>query len=137
MANRRHRKQFPCGHRGLGQCCQACDQARRQTSRQQQQQQQQRLQQRAWRDSFHQDPINLKGFPKHVVKKARQVMGRLAQGTHYSRLGGVRWHHNPSIVRIPLGRDYRLLCRYQGKTITPDRVLSHEDYNNRARGTHR
>lgn len=33
------------------------------------------------------------------------------------------------VIRIPVTRRYRLLCRDDGDQIVPVKVISHEDYN--------
>jgi hypothetical protein len=74
----------------------------------------QQQQKQRWRDSFKDDPIDLTGLPKHIVRQARQVLQKLDQGIHYKHLQGIRWHGDRSVVRIPLGRNYRLLCHISG-----------------------
>jgi hypothetical protein len=137
MTRRKHRKSFACGHRGLGQTCQVCRQATQGQHWAVHQQRLQQQQKQRWRDSFKDDPIDLTGLPKHIVRQARQVLQKLDQGTHYKHLQGIRWHGDRSVVRIPLGRNYRLLCRISGQAIQPYAVLSHEAYNKYARGTRR
>jgi hypothetical protein len=64
-----------------------------------------------------------------IVKKARTVLSALQQGTHYWQLSGKRLEMMHDVIRIPVTRRYRLLCREDGDQIVPVKVLSHEDYN--------
>jgi hypothetical protein len=42
---------------------------------------------------------------------------------------GVRMNFDRTLIRIPVGRRYRMLCREQDGQVVPLRVLSHEQYN--------
>jgi hypothetical protein len=90
----------------------------------------QRQQQREqWQALFADDAIELRHLPKVIVKKARTVLSALQQGTHYWQLSGKRLEMMHDVIRIPVTRRYRLLCREDGDQIVPVKVLSHEDYN--------
>ena len=128
MSRRRrlYKKQFACGHRGFGQYCHRCakQRAKKQTqflARQSKRQQ--------WQASFLNDLIDLRHLPKSVVKKSRTVLEALSRGESYWQLSGKRLHHGRNIIRIPVTRRYRLLCRDDGAAITPMEVVSHETYN--------
>jgi len=124
--SRKHRKQFVCGHRGFGKYCHRCADAH--TKKQKRLQQRQRKRQ-TWQELFEADPIELKHLPKAVISKARKVISALEQGQKYWHLSGKRLNMARDIVKIPVTHRYRLLCRDDGKTITPVEVVSHEDYN--------
>jgi hypothetical protein len=116
------RKTFPCGHTGYGQFCHACVEKTRKAE-------QARSEREAWESAFESDPIDLRGFPKRIVLKAREVLARLAAGETWGALGGKLLRHDRTVVSIPVTREYRLLCRFAASTITPTRLESHEDYN--------
>lgn len=84
---------------------------------------------RAWHAQFDRDPIDLRGLPRHVVDKARDILNDLAQGQHFKALKGSRMIFDRTVVRIPVGHRYRLLCREHNGQLLPWRVLSHEEYN--------
>lgn len=130
---RKHRKRFDCGHRGFGQYCHCCAEmvaARRcRQQAKQAKQQQSRAGRLAWQAMFEADPIDLRPFPRRVVVKARAVLGAIASGADYWQFSGKRLNGARDIVSIPITRRYRLLCRFDGRSLTPLKVLSHEDYN--------
>ena len=118
----RRKKLFPCGHKGYGQRCHLCAQK-------QQQQEQRKQEKEDWQLTFTADPIDLRHLPKNVVLKARQILAGLADHQDYRTFHGKRLRHDRFIISIPVTRHYRLLCRDQGDQVTPEEVISHEDYN--------
>ena len=128
--NRKYRKRFTCGHRGFGKICHCCaDQRRLKQKRLSLRQQMQA----AWKDRFASDPIDLSQLPKQVVQKARSILQKLDQGTGFWELRGKRLSFDRSLVRLPVGYHYRLLCRLSENRLNPLKVLSHESYNRIAR----
>lgn len=118
------RKSFPCGHRGFGAFCHHCEQQRRLQARRE-------AQRRATIEAHGADPIDLRGFPGPVVERTRAILRRLEAGVPWRDVQGRRLRSNRHIIRIPIGRDYRLLVRQsRGRPLVPLRLLSHEDYNN-------
>lgn len=128
MSRRRrlHKKRFPCGHRGFGRYCHRC--ADRQ-ARQQAKQAERKANRQQWRATFAQDAIDLTELPKRIVLKAREILTALKQGTGYWQMAGKRLNAARDLIRIPVTRRYRLICRQEGQQITPLEVMSHEDYN--------
>lgn len=124
--SRKHKKRFACGHRGYGQYCHCC--ARQQAQRTAKLRQRQGKRQQ-WQALFWADSIDLRPLPKSVVKKARDVVQALQQGTSYWQLSGKRLHIAREVVSIPVTRRYRLLCRDTQEGIQPVKVISHEAYN--------
>jgi hypothetical protein len=118
----RRKKLFPCGHKGYGQRCHLCAQK-------EQQQEQRRQEKEDWQLTFASDPIDLRHLPKNVVLKARQILAGLANHRDYREFHGKRLRHDRFVISIPVTRHYRLLCRDQGNQLTPEEVISHEDYN--------
>ncbi|BFM38804.1 hypothetical protein [Synechocystis sp. LKSZ1] len=118
----RRKKLFPCGHKGYGQRCHLCAQK-------EQQQEQRKQEKEDWQLTFTADPIDLRHLPKNVVLKARQILAGLANHQDYRTFHGKRLRHDRFIISIPVTRHYRLLCRDQGHQVTPEEVISHEDYN--------
>jgi len=124
--SRKHRKRFACRHRGYGKYCHSCADAHAKKQKRLQQRQSKR---QDWQHLSEADPIELTHLPKSVIKKARTVLSALGQGQKYWQLSGKRLNMTRNIIKIPVTRRYRLLCRDDGKTITPVEVISHEDYN--------
>jgi hypothetical protein len=124
--SRKHKKRFPCGHRGFGRYCHYCADRQARKERKHQQRQTKRQQ---WQSLFFEDGIDLRHLPKSVVQKSRTVLRALEQGQNYWQLSGKRLHMMRNVIKIPVTRRYRLLCRDDGNQITPVEVISHEDYN--------
>ncbi|MGK7876762.1 MAG: hypothetical protein AB4426_26785 [Xenococcaceae cyanobacterium] len=118
----RRKKKFPCGHKGYGQICHRC--AQKQANWEQKKQLK-----NEWEETFAQDPINLRALPKNVVVKARQIIRGLQSHKNYREFNGKRLRHDRFIISIPVTRNYRLICRDRGSFVTPEAVISHEDYN--------
>jgi len=120
----RRKKTFPCGHTGFGQTCHRCQQKDKVREEKKQQKQE-------WESTFAEDPIDLSSLPIHVVVKAREIIAALESQKNYRNFNGKRLRHNRWIISIPVTRNYRMLCRDQGKgsMLVPQAVLSHEDYN--------
>ena len=124
--SRKHKKRFVCGHRGYGQYCHRCADR---VARKQNRFGQRRQQREQWQALFAEDAIELSHLPKAIVKKARTVLSSLQQGAHYWQLSGKRLEMMRDVIRIPVTRRYRLLCRDDGDQVVPIKVISHEDYN--------
>ena len=118
----RRKKNFPCGHKGYGQRCHRC--AQEQMARNEKQQQK-----NAWEETFSKDTIDLRPFPKNVVLKARQILTALANQQDYRHFHGKRLRHDRFVISTPVTRHYRLICRDHGSFLSPEAVVSHEDYN--------
>lgn len=118
----KRKKVFPCGHSGYGSFCHRCRAKEERLARD-------RERRESWAATFDSDSIDLTGLPRGVVVKTREVLAKLAGGEYWGRLGGKRMRSDRNVISIPIGRDYRLLCRDHGDRIVPERALSHEDYN--------
>ncbi|WP_019507537.1 hypothetical protein [Pleurocapsa sp. PCC 7319] len=118
----RQKKKFSCGHKGFGQICYRCAQADAIW-------QQEKKQKQDWEASFNQDSIDLRNLPKNVVLKSRRIIQQLAEHQDYRQFHGKRLRHNRLVISIPISRNYRLLCRDRGQYLSPEAVISHEDYN--------
>jgi hypothetical protein len=113
------KRTFPCGHKGRGQYCHRCAQEQEAQSRKQ-----------AWKDTFAQDPIDLRCLPNRTqVEKARTLLAEIAQGRPYTDFRGKRLNHDRTLISVPLGLDYRLLFQDTGSGLLPLACLSHEAYN--------
>lgn len=118
-----HRKKhFPCGHRGMGKYCHRC-RSREKSSNER------REKRREWHATFEGDPIDLRGFPERVVRKARELLKRLNAGEYWGHMRGKRLNYDRTRISVPIGRDYRLILREGPEGVVPVMVLSHEDYN--------
>ena len=124
--SRKHKKHFACGHRGYGQYCHRCAE---QVARKQRRFSQRQHRREQWQAQFADDEIALGHLPKAIVKQARTVLSALQEGTEYWQLSGKRLAMMRDVIRIPVTRRYRLLCRDDGDQVTPIKVISHEDYN--------
>jgi hypothetical protein len=129
VAKRKHKKTFSCGHRGHGKECARCLQEAQEQARKAQEAAEQQQQRDEWLASFERDMVDLRGLPTHVVQKSRHILSELAKGRHFGILGGKRMVFDKTLVRIPVGHRYRMLCRQETGPIVPLMVLSHEDYN--------
>ncbi|MBD2110890.1 MULTISPECIES: hypothetical protein [Cyanophyceae] len=129
MSKRKHKKTFLCGHKGHGKECAYCRQEAHESARKAQEQAERQRQRNEWVASFDQDAVDLRGLPEHVVLKSRCILADLHKGKHFQKLSGKRMHFDKSVVRIPVGLRYRMLCREDKGCIIPLMVLSHEDYN--------
>lgn len=135
--SRKQKKIFPCGHKAFGQECPTCRSLQQQTHALAQQMAAGRIKRRRWKAKFTEDPIDLRGLPDRIVRKARRILARLDDGTPYSELGGKRLVHNRKVIRIPVTPSYRMLCEDNDGCIQPKEVISHEQYNSIARNTKR
>ena len=129
LSKRKHKKTFPCGHRGHSKECIRCRQEAQEAERKAQEQAERQEQRDEWVASFEMDVVDLRGLPEHVVMKSRSILADLHKGKHFQKLSGKRMRFDKSVVRIPVGLRYRMLCREEKGRITPLMVLSHEDYN--------
>jgi hypothetical protein len=128
----RHRKTFECGHKGFGSFCHRCRQIEDERARLDRQAQRRRARREDWEARFDNDPVPLRGLPRHVVEASREVIAAVEAGTPWGQLGGKKLRQSGALS-IPIGRSYRLVCLYDdvegSKTVVPLEVLSHEDYN--------
>jgi hypothetical protein len=131
MAKRRSRKKtFSCGHVGKGQHCHRCEQEDEKRKEAQQRRMVQQQQQQAWRQTFDNDPINLRHLPQRVlVERARAIIAAVKSGVGYHEFDGKKLRQNDAIISIPLNYSYRLIFRRVGKRLEPLECLSHEAYN--------
>ena len=118
----RRKKTFPCGHVGFGQFCHKCCEKQKLMEKR-------KSERDGWLSNFESDVIDLRHLPRPVVLKTRELLTRLESGELWGALGGKKLRHDRSIISIPINRDYRLLCRFEGGKVVPFRAESHEDYN--------
>ena len=124
--SRKHKKRFPCGHRGFGRYCHYCAQLAAAKQAKLSRRQAKRL---AWQQSLQADVIDLTQLPKSVVVKARKVLEALEGGMRYWQMAGKRLKGIRHAIRIPVNRRYRLICEDIDNEIVPLKVVSHEEYN--------
>lgn len=124
--SRKHKKRFVCGHRGFGRYCHRCADAER-LRRQKRAIRIEAKQQRRLEENCN--GLSLRGLPKAIAAKTREVLAAIDQGTQYWQLAGKRLTDWRQMIRIPVTRRYRLLCRDDGDGVKPVKLLSHEDYN--------
>lgn len=90
-----------------------------------------------WKQPFAADPIDLTHLPRPIVLKTREILVALEQGVPPAQLQGKRFNFDRTLLRIPVGYRYRLLCRWYCDLIVPLQVLTHEAYNAVARNKKR
>jgi hypothetical protein len=128
---RKHKKVFKCKHRGFGKYCHRCHSLKQQKIVKYQQELEKK---KEWEKSFKSDLIDLTHLPKKIVVKARKIIDELGNGIGFWNLHGKRFSFDRTLVRIPVTYRYRMLCRFNGKHITPIEVMSHERYNHVSSG---
>ena len=127
--SRLHKKHFSrCGHRGFGQYCHHCADL---SDRKHSIAMESKILRDQWVETYDHDPIDLHKLPKPIVIRARQILEQLAQGDEYYKFKGKRLLGiDRDLIRIPVGRRYRLLIQDIGNnTFQSLKVLSHEAYN--------
>jgi chaperone required for assembly of F1-ATPase len=76
------------------------------------------------------DPIDLT-IVRHlssVQRQARDLHARVSSGVHPLSLDGkILKSSAGKLLSVPVGRSYRLL--FEARSLTPIRLISHEDYN--------
>jgi hypothetical protein len=132
--SRRQKQRFDCGHRGFGLICHRCADVRRVQERDEALQQSLK---QVWLGTFEQDTIDLRGLPRPIVVKARWIMQALAEGVDYRQFRGKRLQLARSVIRIPVGDRYRLICDWLNDQWVPRVILSHEAYNPMVRSKNR
>jgi hypothetical protein len=131
---RRYRKRFECGHRGFGRFCHCCADGKKKREKMVLGQRQKRVRVQQVESN---DAIDLRHLPRAAMEKARRVLGMLEEGANWMGLGEKLFHFDRSLMRIPVGYRYRLLCRRDQSGITPLAVMTHEAYNPVARNKKR
>jgi hypothetical protein len=118
----KRKKIFPCGHKGYGRVCHRCVQQEIEIKIEKETKQD-------WLATFAADRVDLRQLPKNVVVKARHILQGLAEHRDYREFHGKRLHYDRHIISIPVTRNYRLICCDRNGSLTPEAVISHEDYN--------
>lgn len=76
------------------------------------------------------DPIDLGALPHESQRRrARAVLAAVARGAHPCDYGGKPLRGTGDIIRVKIGRRYRLLFRRDDVGFHPLRLISHEEYN--------
>jgi hypothetical protein len=84
------------------------------------------------------DPISLASLPhRGMVRRARDILRRIAAGEPYVRFHGKRLRHDRTRISVPLGRHYRLIFHDDGVRLRPVACMSHSAYNGTKPGTRR
>jgi hypothetical protein len=126
------KKTFPCGHRGKGKFCHRCVQEKKQEA----EKELARSKKRKWREAFEKDPLDLRKIQadERLVRKAREIIQGIENGRPIADFQGKRMNHDRRVISIPVGRNYRLLCRDTARGPVVTELLSHEEYNARKPG---
>ena len=82
------------------------------------------------------DPISLASLPHDkMVRRAREILRRIAAGEPYFRFHGKRLRHDRTRISVPLGRHYRIVFSEEGAGLRPIACMSHSAYNGTKPGT--
>jgi len=131
----RRKKAFPCGHKGFGSLCHACDDAKRARERAEAERREAIEARRAEKDAkaavLEASPIPLDGLPAGVQQKALDVIEAVAAGRPWQDFKGKKIDSRRGLrIVVPLGWSYRLLFKWNGGGgLVPEEALSHEAYN--------
>jgi len=131
---RRHKKQFPCGHRGQGRYCHRCAQDAAAAQERQSIQAARQAERAAWDASFEYDSVDLRVIRHRpgLVQKARETVLAVAAGVHPFTLGGKAFRSDRNVVSVAISYDYRLVFHADGQQgFLPVALESHETYNHR------
>ena len=123
------KKLFPCGHAGKGKYCHRCEQ--KLTA--------------AKLATKHIAPVYAAGSaegvlpgsesaPKATKAKAQEVARQIREGTSVSFFKGQRLRHDRSIISIPIGYSWRLVCLDTEGGVEVKGLFTHEEYNKRFGG---
>jgi len=120
------RKTFPYGHVGKGQYCHRCHQkelamAERVAAR--------AVKQDRLKKAEEIVGVEMDALPLHVSEKAAEIMRDIRSGTPYTNYHGKRMDQDRTVISIPIGWSYRILCRNMNGQLKVAKVLSHEEYN--------
>jgi len=75
--------------------------------------------------------INLTlSLPSSYKNKALKIIQQLSKGESYFLFKGKRLNRKRSVISIPIGRRFRLVCKDIHGKIIPISVMTHETYNN-------
>lgn len=126
------KKTFPCGHRGKGKHCHRCVQEKERETREELA----REKKREWRDSFDEDSVDLRKIQQdeRLVRKARDIIRGIESGRPIADFQGKRMNHDRRVISIPVGRNYRLICRDTDHGPVVTEFVTHEEYNARKPG---
>lgn len=84
------------------------------------------------------DPISLASLPhRNMVRRARDILRRIAAGEPYARFHGKRLRHDRTRISVPLGRHYRMIFHDDGVRLHPIACMSHSAYNGTKPGVRR
>jgi hypothetical protein len=118
---------FACGHSGKGKFCHTCAAAQKRKAGQLRACEEKRA---AKHCSTAADPIDL-SIVRHlasVQREARELLAKVSSGIHPFSLDGKFLKSSAGkLLSVPVGRSYRLL--FDAPSLTPIRLVSHEDYN--------
>lgn len=131
MAGRR--KKFLCGHVGKGQYCHRCEEEEAKARKALEVSQAALVAKQDWAACLLAAPVPLEGVPKPIAVKALQIMAALSSGTSYLAFRGKRLvaMGQRTVISVPIGRHYRLICKEQDHQLHYEAVITHEAYNGR------
>ncbi len=85
---------------------------------------------RAKLKSLDTDQVDLTRLPNNkIADKARSILDAIQAGESFQKFHGKRLKFDRTIISVPVNRDYRLIYDQIDDTLTPRKVIGHEDYN--------
>jgi hypothetical protein len=121
------KRTFSCGHTGKGQFCHACAAAEksRQNTKFERDEARAKKQRAAEDDRVD---LSIVSHLSAVQRQAREILRKVSAGEHPFSLNGKPLRSCcGQVISVPVGRQYRLL--FDGPTLEPLQLLSHETYN--------
>ena len=120
------KKTFPCGHKGKGQYCHRCEQ--NEVAKKVRQKKED-----MWNERLRLSPVEITHLPRKVAEKVMNVIDGLLDGRSYHEFNGKRLvtMGQREVIRIPIGWNYRLICRANSGGMEFVEVITHEEYHNR------
>jgi hypothetical protein len=134
------KKNFSCGHRGLGQYCHRCvaekalELKASQHKREKEQKEQERVRRKLDLMNIEQE-LNVKHgtFPVHVLKKAHKIVESIRKGESIQNFKAkkLKTIGQRSIIRIKVNDGHRIIFIQNASDIRFLELLTHEKYNSR------
>jgi len=121
------KRTLSCGHTGKGQFCHACAAAEksRQNTKFERDEARAKKQRAAEDDRVD---LSIVSHLSAVQRQAREILRKVSAGEHPFSLNGKPLRSCcGQVISVPVGRQYRLL--FDGPTLEPLQLLSHETYN--------
>lgn len=124
----KRKTKWPCGHTGYGQYCHLCKQVSDARRVIEDARQEKRI------ASLQQDVVDLIDLPAAHRQTARDIIRRIDNGQHWSRVGGRKLRSNDTTIIFDLGAAWRLIGQDSDTGFKFKMACSHQEYNNFLKG---